>query len=181
MKKMIGYCIETIIIFAITFVVFNRMVIPVTINGSSMENNLKNGDVALVNGMRLNAEDIDRFDIVVANSSKLNEKIIKRVIGLPGETVKMINDVLYINDVEISESYLDNEFKEQSKLKYNASTFTEDFEITLSDNEYFLLGDNRLKSTDSRVLGSFSLEEIIGVGTIVIYPFDSIEWLNVAN
>ena len=175
MKKTILYILETAIILTLTYFVFDRMVIPVTINGSSMENTLQDGNLALINGMNLNEEDIDLFDIVVAYSSALNENIIKRVIGLPGDHVSMVNDKLYINDVEITETYLDEEFIEESKLRYNASTFTDDFDITLKDNEYFLLGDNRLNSTDSRTLGPFSLEDIIGVGGIVIYPFDSIK------
>lgn len=178
MKKIIIFCVETIIVLALTFVVFDRIVIPVTINGSSMANTLEDGEIALINGFSVNEENINRFDIVVAHSSLLNEKIIKRVIGLPGDTVKMVNDVLYINGIETTETYLDIDFIYESKLRYNADLFTEDFEITLLQDEYFLLGDNRLNSTDSRILGPFSLKDIIGIGGIVIYPFDEIEWIN---
>ena len=177
MKKMIMYVIETLVILLITFVVFDKMVIPVTITGTSMESTLKDGSVALVNGLSVKEDNIERFDVVVAYSSLLKENIIKRVIGLPGDKVSMINDVLYINDVSIEESYLDDDFIYESKLRYNKEYFTEDFEITLLEDEYFLLGDNRLNSTDSRVLGPFSLDDIVGVGGLVIYPFDCIEWM----
>ncbi len=178
MKKIIFYIIETIVVLTLTYFVFDQLVIPVTINGSSMESTLEDGNVALINGLSLKPGDIDRFDIVVAHTSLLDENIIKRIIGLPGDKIEMINDVLYINGIETKETYLDYNFINESKLRYNATNFTEDFEVILSDNEYFLLGDNRLNSTDSRVLGPFSLEDIIGVGGIVIYPFDDIEWLN---
>ena len=178
MKKMIIFAVEALVVLALTFVVFNQMVIPVNINGSSMENTLKDGEVALINAFALDEKDIERFDIVIARSSFLNEKIIKRIIGLPGDTVKMVDDILYINDIEVNETYLDADFINESKLRYNADTFTENFEITLSYDEYFLLGDNRLNSTDSRVLGPFSFHDIIGAGGIVIYPFDEIKWLN---
>ena len=178
MKKTILFILQTAIILTLTYFVFDHMVIPVTINGSSMENTLHNGNLALINGLSLKEENVDRFDIVVVHSLELNENIIKRVIGLPGDHVSMVNDQLYVNDVEMNEIYLDKEFVEESKLRYNASSFTDDFDIVLKDNEYFLLGDNRLNSIDSRVLGPFSLEDIIGVGGIVIYPFDSIEWID---
>ena len=178
MKKMFVFIIETVFFCALTYFVFNYMVIPVTINGSSMENTLQDGEVALINGFAIKEENIHRFDVVVADSSLLNEKIIKRVIGLPGDTLKMTDDVLYINGIEINETYLDTDFINESKLRYNTDIFTENFEITLLEDEYFLLGDNRLNSTDSRILGPFSLKNIIGVGGIVIYPFHEIEWIN---
>ena len=178
MKKMIVNIIELIFIFLLTYTVFNYMVIPVNIVGSSMENSLHDGNIALINGMVNSEDDIDRFDIVIAHSSLLNEDIVKRVIGLPGDHLQMINDTLYINGQVFDESYLDVQFINDSKLKYNSELFTHDFEVILEDNQYYLLGDNRLNSKDSRVLGPFSLEDIIGVGGIVIYPFEDIEWIN---
>lgn len=178
MKKVILFILETVVVLFLTYVVFDQMVIPVTINGTSMESTLEDGNIALINGLSLKDGDIDRFDIVVAHSTTLNEDIIKRVIGLPGDKIEMIDDVLFINNVEVKETYLDIDFINKSKIRYNEDHFTDNFEITLLENEYFLLGDNRLNSTDSRVLGPFTLEDIIGVAGIVVYPFDAIEWLN---
>ena len=178
MKKIILYFIETVIVFALTYVVFDYMVLPVTINGSSMDNTLEHGDIVLLNALQSSKDDIERFDIVVAHSSLLHEEIIKRVIGLPGDHLKMVDDVLYVNDMVVNETYLDERFVYESQLRYNTDYFTDDFEVTLRDDEYFLLGDNRLKSTDSRVLGPFSSDDILGIGGLIVYPFDHIEWLD---
>lgn len=94
-------------------------------------------------------KEISRFDIVIAKKHD-NYLIVKRVIGLPDEKVEYKNNHLYINDKPVTEDFIDL-----------YSTKTENFVYTLKDNEYFLLGDNREYSTDSREHGPFRKEEII--------------------
>ena len=142
-----------------------------------MANTLHDEDVALVNAIGVNEKNIKRFDVVVAYSEELDEKIIKRVVGLPGETIAFENDVLYVDEKEVKQDFLDSYFVEQSCITYNTENFTEDFQITLGEDEYFLMGDNRLASTDSRVLGPFSIDDILGSQGVVIYPFSHIQWL----
>ena len=126
-----------------------------------MENTLHDHSIAMINATSIQEDNIQRFDIVVLNSQQLNEKIIKRVIGLPNETVKFMNDELYINGNHIEQDFLDD-----------------DFEVTLADGEYFVMGDNRLRSTDSRELGPFRLDDIVGMKGLVIYPFSDIQWID---
>ncbi|MCD8028261.1 MAG: signal peptidase I [Erysipelotrichaceae bacterium] len=170
--------LELVIIVAITICVFKFVAIPIKIDGSSMGNTLHDGDIALINAVGVNENNIERFDVVVAYSDELDEKIIKRVIGLPGETIAFKNDVLYVNGEIVVQDFLDQDFVEESKITYNVDNFTEDFEVTLGDDEYFLMGDNRLRSTDSRVLEPFFIDDIIGYKGLVIYPFNHIQWLD---
>lgn len=176
-KKTIVSIVEMVVVAVITICVFRFVVIPVRIDGDSMANTLHDEDVALVNAIGVNEKNIKRFDVVVAYSEELDEKIIKRVVGLPGETIAFENDVLYVDEKEVKQYFLDSYFVEQSCITYNTENFTEDFQITLGEDEYFLMGDNRLASTDSRVLGPFSIDDILGSQGVVIYPFSHIQWL----
>lgn len=177
-KKYLFSAIEMVLVVLITVCIFKFVVIPVRIDGSSMENTLHDQNIALINAIGVKEENIQRFDVVVIYSDVLDEKIIKRVIGLPGDTVEFKNDVLYINGVETAQDFLDKEFVEQSKITYNAQNFTEDFKVTVEKGNYFVMGDNRLRSTDSRDLGTFTINEIIGSKGVVIFPFSDIQWLD---
>lgn len=147
------------------------------VEGHSMDPTLKGGNHLVA----INYFTPERGDLVTAKED--NRVIIKRVIGLPNDTIEFKNDKLYINGVEQDESYL-NSFKEafaEDRLheiySYNQayqtrvaqmSHFTLDnegrseFKITLKDNEYYLLGDNRPVSKDSREVGTFARNQITG-------------------
>lgn len=140
------------------------IITPVKVNGTSMINTLENGEIMLLNKIEYKFTDIERFDIVVVDTE--DSKIIKRVIGLPGETLKYENNTLYINGKETKEPYLDEK--------------TEDFNLTdlgyekLPQDCYFVMGDNRNNSSDSRIIGCIKKENIEGSASLVIYPFNKI-------
>lgn len=115
---------------------------PVRIVGNSMFPTLRNGDLALCSRFST----IDRFDVVVVNVD--NVKIIKRVIGLPNETIEYKDNKLYINGKQVQDEYNNG--------------YTKDFKYSLKDNEYFCLGDNRENSKDSREYGGFLRKQIVG-------------------
>lgn len=177
-KSVVKSIIEMIVIIAFVFVFLTYVIIPIRIQGKSMENTLYDENIVFINGLGAINGNVDRFDVVVLNCEALNEKIIKRVIGLPGDHIVYKDDKLYINDELVEQDFLDEEFVEYSKKQYSVSCFTNDFEIDVNENEIFVLGDNRLKSTDSRDLGCFSFDDIIGKEGIVIYPFSNIKWLD---
>lgn len=177
-KKYWASLLEMIVVVAITLCVFKFVVIPVRIEGISMENTLYDGNIALVNAIGVKEENIQRFDVVVLYSDELDEKIIKRVIALPHDTIEFKNDILYVNGEEMSQDFLDPSFVKESKLNYNRELFTDDFKTTVGEHEFFVMGDNRLRSTDSRELGTFTIDDFIGVKGVVIYPFSRIQWLN---
>jgi signal peptidase I len=127
------------------------------VSGASMDDTLKDGQIVLVNKIVYRVSDVKRFDIVVVKNEINKDKIIKRVIGLPNEKIAYKNNKLFIND-------------ELVKVDYDIKD-TEDFEYTTSDNEYFVLGDNRPVSKDSRALGPFDKKEIIGRVRFRLFPF----------
>ncbi len=137
------------------------IITPVRVNGTSMNETLEDGEIMILNKIDYTFNEINRYDIVVVKTE--DSKIIKRVIGLPGETLKYENNTLYINGKETEEPYLTEE--------------TEDFNITelgydkIPQDCYFVMGDNRNNSSDSRIIGCVKKENIEGSASLVIYPF----------
>lgn len=174
-KSVIKSIGEFVVIFIIMYLIFTLVVIPVKIQGSSMENNLHDGELALVNG--LNKKNVDRFDVVIIYSDELDENLIKRVIGLPGETIEYKDDKLYVDGEYVEETFLDESYMERMKSQSDLDYFTEDFEITVGEDEIFVMGDNRLNSYDSRELGCFSYSDIKGKEGIILYPFSEMGWV----
>lgn len=156
----VEYFIYVFLIFLIIFV-RTFIVTPVRVNGSSMYSTLKNGEIMLLNKITYRFNDIKRFDIVVVNTP--DDKIIKRVIGLPGETLKFENNVLYIDGQEVKEPFLNEE--------------TSDFDLKdlgydkIPRDCYFVMGDNRDNSKDSRMIGPVKKNQITGKANLVIFPF----------
>lgn len=169
---------ELVFVAGITFLVFTYIVNPVKIEGSSMAPTVHDKDLAIVNVLGVKQEGVSRFDVVIVSSDRVSEKLIKRVIGLPGETIEYKNDKLYVNGKYIEEPFLDKSFMETSKQEMNSDLFTDDFRVVLRQDEYFVLGDNRLRSADSRAYGAFKLNEFSGKNGVVIFPFDAFGWIN---
>lgn len=128
-----------------------------------MESTLNNHDLVIINKLVYRIKPIERFDIVVVNNEEDNDRIIKRLIGLPNETIEYKDNKLYINGELI-----------ETKLSFKD---TDDFKVETKDDEYFVLGDNRPVSKDSRILGSFSKKDIIGRVGIRFYPFDKVGYV----
>lgn len=155
LKELIPYAILIIIVVLIrTF-----LVTPIKVNGTSMVNTLQHGDTMILNKIGMKINGIKRFDIVVIKTS--DSYLIKRVIGLPGETIEYKDGKLYINDKEYKDPYYKNN--------------TLDFEKTkIPKNYYFVMGDNRGNSIDSRILGSIKEEDILGTTKLIIFPISDI-------
>ena len=148
-----------IIIILIIIFIKNFIFTNVMVHGVSMYDTLHDKDIMVLNiiGPKLNG--YKRFDIVVIKTK--DTKIIKRVIGLPGETVEYKDNKLYING---------------KKVKDNHGTYkTGDIEeIKLGKDEYYVLGDNRTDSADSRVIGPVKKSKIMGKASLTIFPFNRI-------
>lgn len=149
--------------------------IPVPVEGNSMENVLKQGDMVVMEKF----SEIRRFDIVVFQLAD-GTIYIKRVIGLPGENVSYQNDQLKINGKVVKEPYLTKNLKSDHA---NAS-YTTDFTLQelagqskLPEDNYFVLGDNRRVSKDSRSFGTINKTDILGKARFVYYPLDEIKWI----
>lgn len=143
-----------IVLLFVIIIAFNWMFAIVRVSGRSMDNTLKDGQFVLVDKHR----EVHRFDIVVLKE-RLTEggetkQIIKRVIGLPGDSIVVENGVLYINNVKYDEPYLVDEL--------TATYHTQSYAIIVPEDTYFVLGDNRDVSKDSRMVGSFVKSAILG-------------------
>lgn len=147
---------------------FNYLVKPTWIYGVSMYPTLKDGAFVASNAFVGHFMDVHRQDIVIAYDSKFAPVVIvKRVIGLPGETIYAKNDVVYINGEPLDEPYLNSDYART--FRELQGSFTADFgPVTLGEDEYFLMGDNRVKSEDSRVRGPIKRDAIKACGTFVI-------------
>ena len=155
-------------IFLLIIIIRTFIVTPIRVNGDSMNPTLKDGEIMILNKIGYSINGVERFDIVVVDYN--GDKLIKRVIGLPGETLKYENNVLYINGQEVEEPYLNES--------------TEDFNITslgyskIPRDCYFVLGDNRDDSKDSRIIGCVSEKQIKGKTSLVILPFSDAGYRN---
>lgn len=146
---------------------------PVRVDGDSMYPTLHDEDMGFSNVFSANFFDVERFDVVVVNAPEENSKDhwVKRVIGLPNETIECIDDVIYIDGEPIEEPFLDEAYRQSQIDIYGY--FTYDFgPYTLGEDEYFVLGDNRTNSTDSRVVGPFTRDHITSKGVFVYFPFN---------
>lgn len=153
-----------VIIFAIVmFFTHNIARLALTV-GNSMNDALENGQLLLVDEVT-RPDDYERYDIVVVKTPKASvSHVIKRVIGLPGETVQIINGTVYINGTALEDDPGNEKIKDAG-LAANP--------VTLGEGEFFVMGDNRNNSVDSRstVVGNVKENYIIGKVWIRIIPF----------
>lgn len=125
-----------------------------------MDPTLKNGQILILNKFVNNYK---RFNIVVINYQ--DEKIIKRIIGIPGDYIKYDNNELYINNKKVKENFNHSETFDFKLEALNGIKI-------IPDDYYLVLGDNRLKSYDSREIGLISKKDIEGTTTIRLYPIN---------
>lgn len=162
--------VEIVICVVLAFSIsagFNKYVGTHTmVEGSSMESTLHNQDYLFVNKVTYLIDNPKRFDIIVFSYSP-DTYYIKRVIGLPGESIRIADGKIYINGEELQEDY-GLEVMEDSGLAAE--------EITIGADEYFVLGDNRNHSTDSRseTVGNVKIKDIVGKAFFRFYPVDNI-------
>lgn len=154
MKKFLKDIYPYLIIVAVVVLIRTFLFTPIRVSGPSMNPNLKNGDIMILN----KTAKIDRFDIVVIKSKNVDDVLIKRVIALPGETFEVKDGDIYINDKKINDKYGYGETADFVKLK-------------VPQGEYFVMGDNRSISADSRMFGTFKKKDIKGTTSFILFPF----------
>ena len=157
-KQILKEYVPYVVVIILVLIIKKFVVSPIKVNGESMMKTLHDGDVMILNIIGYRFSDIERFDIVVVDEGR--EYIIKRIIGLPGETIEYKDNQLYVNGKKMKENY--------------GSDITEDFSVKVGKGSYFVLGDNRTNSMDSRYFGSFKKKDIIGKTSLTIFPFSRI-------
>ena len=170
---LLGEIVDTLVTFAVTFLVVYFVVTylftPVKVIGNSMVPNLKDGDFGFANTVARNTVGVKRGDIVIIYLDDKNSYLIKRLIGVPGDTVEMKDGTLYVNGEAVEEDYLDAEYAAQ----FGDEFFEDIEEVQLGENEYYVLGDNRVNSRDSRYYGPFTKEQIRAKSVFIVYPLSS--------
>lgn len=167
MWELLGWLFYILIIIGLTYLIITYVGQRTRVSGSSMETTLSDGDNLIVDKLSYRFQDPKRFDIVVfPYKYEENTYYIKRIIGLPGDTVQVKDGYTYING-ELLESDIYG-----AEVMIEAGTASEP--ITLGEEEYFVLGDNRNHSLDSRdpSVGILKREDLIGRAWVRIYPFD---------
>lgn len=156
--SLIGETLQTVLVsLAIFLFVYVFIVQPHRIKGESMVPNFSDGELVLTEKINYYFGKVQRGDVVVFQAPNRNVDYIKRIIGLPGETVKIEDGVVFINDNKLAEPY------ETQTTQGSGS-------LTLTDGEYFVLGDNRGSSSDSRSFGPIKNSSIKGRTWLVYFP-----------
>ena len=186
LEDILGF-IKVFVVSAIVILLFvNFVAHPVRVDGRSMYPTLKNGEFGFTNvgGVLLNG--VERGDIVVVTMEEDGQKThwVKRVVGLPGDTVSCVNDVVYINGKVLDETkYIAPDYRQSlvdkfgyfNKVPNADNTDVVDFEeVKLKDDEYYVMGDNRPYSKDSRYVGPVKKSQIFAKKMLVLLPISDI-------
>ena len=170
-KDVRGLVLYCVVVIAIMFLVIKYVGQRTVVIGDSMETTLQDGDNLITDKLTYHFVEPKRFDIVVFPfKENKNQLLIKRIIGMPGETVQIIEGKVYINGYELNENY-GNAIIESAGLASEP--------ITLGEDEYFVLGDNRNNSQDSRFesVGNIKRSDLIGRAWVRIWPLNEISLL----
>lgn len=177
----IGYAIRKffdstqILVLALGFLVLVYLFVASfsIVDGPSMESNFFTGDITIYEKITTTFGKLQRGDVIVFQSST-GKDFIKRIIGLPRDTVKIEGGRVYVNGKAITEGYLSPE----NKYVQAGSVLQEGLEITIPDGQYIVLGDNRRVSYDSRNMGPIEMNKIKGKVWTVFWPFERIGFVN---
>ncbi|MCM2676727.1 signal peptidase I [Alkalicoccobacillus plakortidis] len=140
------------------------------VRGESMLPTAHEGELFIINKLNYQFGEPNHDDLIVFHATQ-SEDYIKRVIGLPGDTIRVESDVLYINDEPVEEPYLDD-------VKPGPGKYTEDFdEVFVPEGHVFVMGDNRPSSLDSRRIGFISEDQIVGKVDLRFWPLSEFTFM----
>ncbi len=163
-----------VVVLALLVMVYLFIMSPQEINGASMEPNFHNGEYILTNKILYKFRDPIRGDVVIFKSPANKEiDYIKRVIGLPGDIVTLRDNAFWVNEKKIDEPYL-----AQGTTIFGGSYLSEGKSIVVPPGTYFVAGDNRPHSSDSREFGPVAKEDFIGVAIFRYFPFSQMGPIN---
>ena len=186
LEDILGF-IKVFVVSAIVILLFvNFVAHPVRVDGRSMYPTLKDGEFGFTNvgGVLLNG--VERGDIVVVTMKEEGQKThwVKRVIGMPGDTISCVNDIVFINGKVLDETqYIDPDYRQScvdqfgyfNKVPNADNSDVQDFEeVKLGDDEYYVMGDNRPYSKDSRYVGPVKKSQLFAKKMLVLLPISDI-------
>ena len=175
--------VETLVIgISIFLVIYLFFMQPHQVSGQSMETTLMNKDYVLTDKVSYRAGDPQRGDIVVIHAPEAANcptgtgcDFIKRLIGLPGDTVEVRDNGIFLNGSKLNEPYIDE------GVETIAGDFTQGRVVSLGADQYFVVGDNRMHSSDSRAWGPVSRTDIVGRAFFRYWPLDAAQILEGAT
>jgi signal peptidase I len=162
--------LEVVIIALVTvFIIRTFIAQPFLVSGASMEPTFQSGNYLLIDELTYRFRQPQRGEVIVFhhNTKDTSEYFIKRIIGLPGETLTLGNNQITITPVTGDPLLL-----QETYLPSSTRTIAEKT-VTLGSDEYFVMGDNRANSYDSRAWGPVKKKEIVGVARIEVFPFNN--------
>ncbi|MFZ9629531.1 MAG: signal peptidase I [Ilumatobacteraceae bacterium] len=173
LRELVEWVVIIAVAISAAFFVKAYVVQQFQVAGNSMKNTLQDTDRVLVNKLSYRLHDPNRGDVVVLKTieSSGERDLIKRVIGLPGETIDVRNCQVYIDGRLLVEPYLDPEIAPCT----DPNAF--EFPYLVPDDTVFVMGDNRPGSKDSRDIGAVEYADLLGRAFVVIWPTEDWEWL----
>lgn len=186
LEDILGFIKVFVVSFIVILLFVNFVAHPVRVDGRSMYPTLKDGEFGFTNvgGVLLNG--VKRGDIVVVTMEEKGQKThwVKRVIGMPGDTISCVNDIVFINGKVLDETqYIDPDYRQScvdqfgyfNKVPNANNTDVQDFEeVKLGDDEYYVMGDNRPYSKDSRYVGPVKKSQLFAKKMLVLLPISDI-------
>lgn len=161
-RELLSWVLSIAVAFAAAGVIHTFVFTPVRVDGTSMLGTLHDKEYMIVTKYDYLFHDPDRFDVVICHyPDRGNVSFVKRIVGIPGDTVSISGGVLYVNGEAVEEDYID----------YPSYTMAE---ITVEEGHYFVMGDNRANSNDSRHVGQLERNQINGKVQLVIWPLSGI-------
>ncbi len=175
-RKEVPFVLQLILLALLIFVLRSFVMGTTLVKGSSMEPNFYHGDLVFVNKLSMRIGAPERGNVVICrlHSDDMEENLIKRVIGLPGDEIALISDedceedeyALYLNGERVEEPFLGEPMRSRGNIEYP---------FIVPENSYFVMGDNRNASSDSRKrsVGAIPKEDLVGKVVFRLYPFNS--------
>jgi signal peptidase I len=172
-NPVVEWIVVIVVALSAAFIVRTFVFQQYVINGPSMRPTLQPGDRVLLNKLSYRAHDVRRGDVVVFDrvQETRHDDLIKRVIGLEGETIRIENCTVFIDGEELVEPYLADDVQAG---RCGTSSMAS---LTVPDDHVFVLGDNRPESSDSRSFGPIDVDEIRGRAFVVLWPAGNWRWL----
>lgn len=167
LKKFLFEVLQTIALaLGIFAIVYLFLLQPHQVRGRSMEPNFSDGEYLLTDKLSYRIRSQKRGDVVVfAAPPTRQDDFIKRIVGMPGENISIKNGKVWLNGKELTENYLPS-----TTLTFGGPALAEEKELILGEDEYFVLGDNRGHSSDSRVWGAIRKKDIVGRAWFIYWP-----------